>query len=39
MDSEDAHQFLQTMEAIGLKQKVEYPTHIKGKNLEPNSHG
>ena len=26
-DSEDAHQFLQTM---GLKQKVEYPTHTKG---------
>ena len=33
MDSEDAHQFLQTMEAMGLKQKVEYPTHIKGNIL------
>ena len=32
-DSEDAHQFLPTMEATGLKQKVEYPTHIKGNIL------
>ena len=34
MDSEDAHQFLQTMEAMLLKQKVEYPTHIKGNILD-----
>ena len=33
MDSENAHQFLQTMEPMGLKQKVEYPTHIKGNIL------
>ena len=34
MDSEDAHHFLQAMEAMGLKQKVEYPTHIKGNILD-----
>ena len=34
MDSGDANQFLQTMEAMGLKQKVEYPTHIKGNILD-----
>ena len=34
MDSEDTHQFLQTMEAMGLKQKVEYPTHIKRNILD-----
>ena len=33
-DSEDAHQFLQTMEAMALKQKVECPTHIKGSILD-----
>ena len=33
-DSADAHQFLQTMEAMGLKLKVEYPTHIKGNILD-----
>ena len=33
-DSGDAHQFLHTIEAIGLKQKVEYPTHIKGNILD-----
>ena len=33
-DSEDAHQFLQTMEAMGLKQKVQYPTYIKGNILD-----
>ena len=35
MDSEDIHQFLQTIEAMGLKQKVEYPTHIEGNILDP----
>ena len=33
-DSDNAHQFLQTMEAIGRKQKLEYPTHIKGNILD-----
>ena len=33
-DPEDAYQFIQTMEAVGCKQKVEYPTHIKGNILD-----
>ena len=33
-DSDDTHQFLQTMEAMGHKQKVKYPTNIKGNILD-----
>ena len=33
-DSEDVNQFLQTMEVMGCKQKVEYPTCITGNILD-----